>query len=85
MRQILSTVLRLAGPILGLAAGGILIALMWDDVMSDLYSSKALRHVTGTFTMGAVLAYLINWPFGWIADKLSPQGASDSAGQGMPT
>jgi hypothetical protein len=85
MRQILSTVLRLTGLALGLAAGGIFIALMWDDVMSDLYSSKALRHVTGMFTMGIVLAYLINWPFGWIADKLSPQGASDSAGIGAPT
>ena len=85
MRQILSTVLRQTGPALGLAAGGILIALMWDDVMNDLYSSKALRHVTGMFTMGVVLAYLINWPFGWIADKLSRQRASDSAGQGTPT
>jgi hypothetical protein len=84
MRQIMSTVLRLTGLALGLADGGILIALMWDDVMSDLYSSKALRHVTGMFTMAVVLAYLINWPFGWIADKLS-KGASDSAGQGMPT
>jgi hypothetical protein len=85
MRQTLSTVLRLTGLALGLAAGGIFIALMWDDVMSDLYSSKALRHVTGMFTMGIVLAYLINWPFGWIADKFSPQGASDSAGIGTPT
>jgi hypothetical protein len=85
MRQILSTVLRLTGLVLGLAAGGISIALMWDDVMSDLYSSKALRHVTGMFTMGIVLAYLINWPFGWIAGKLSPQGASDSAGIETPT
>jgi hypothetical protein len=80
MRQILSTVLRLSGLALGLAAGGILIALMWDDVMGDLYGSKALRHVTGMFTMGIVLAYFINWPFGWIADKLSARGASDSAG-----
>jgi hypothetical protein len=85
MRQNLSTVLRLTGLALGLAAGGILIALMWHDVMSDLYSSKALRHVTGMFTMGVVLAYLINWPFGWIADKLSPQRAGDGAGLGTPT
>jgi hypothetical protein len=85
MRQILATVLRLTGPALGLAAGAILIVLMWHDVMSDLSSSKALRHVTGMFTMGFVLAYLINWPFGWIADKLSRQGASESAGPGTPT
>jgi hypothetical protein len=85
MRQILSTVLRLTGLALGVAAGGILIALMWHDVMSDLYSSKALRHVTGMFTMAVVLAYLINWPFGWIADKLSPQGASAGAGIETPT
>jgi hypothetical protein len=84
MRQILSTVLRLTGWALGLAAGGILIALMWPDVMSDLYSSKALRHVVGMFTMGIVLAYLISWPFGWIADKLSPESGGDSADIGTP-
>jgi hypothetical protein len=84
MRQILSTLLRLTGLALGLAAGGILIALMWPDVMSDLYSSKALRHVIGMFTMGILLAYVINWPFGWIADKLSPASGSDSADIGTP-
>jgi hypothetical protein len=83
MRQILSTALRLTGWALGLAAGGILIALMWPDVMND-HSAKALRHFAGMFTMGIVLAFLISWPFGWIADKLSPERGSDSADIGTP-
>jgi hypothetical protein len=78
MRQILSTVLRLTGWVFGLAAGGILITLMWSDLMSDLYGSKALRHLVGMFTMGLVLAYLISWPFGWVTDKLSPESGGDS-------
>jgi hypothetical protein len=85
MRQILSTVLRLSGWALGLAAGGVLIALIWPDVMSDRYSSNALRHVIRMFTMGIVLAYLISWPFGWVADKLSPESGSGSADVGTPT
>jgi hypothetical protein len=85
MRQILSTVLRLSGWALGLAAGGVLIALMWPDVTSDLYSSKALRHVVGMFTIGIVLAFLISWPFCWVADKLSPESGSGSADVGTPT
>jgi hypothetical protein len=79
MRRILSTIVRLTGLALGVAAGGIFVALMWPDMMNDLYSAKALRHFIGMFTMGIVLAYLINWPFGWVADKLSPQGDSNSA------
>jgi hypothetical protein len=85
MRQILSTLLRLTGWALGLAAGGILIALMWPDVMSDLYSSKALRHVIGMFTGGIVLAWLVSWPFFWVAGKLSPEGDGDSADVGTST
>jgi hypothetical protein len=77
MRQTLSTVLRLTGLALGLAAGGILIALIWPDMMNDLYSAKALRHFVGMFTMGIVLAYLIYWPFDWIADKLDPEHAAN--------
>ena len=79
MRQTLATIFRLAGLALGLAAGGILIALMWPDMMNDQYSAKALRHFVGMFTMGIVLAFLIDWPFGWIADKLDPESGSDSA------
>jgi hypothetical protein len=79
MRQILSTVLRLSGWALGLAAGGILIALIWPDVTSDLYGSKAM------FTMAIGLAYLISWPFGWVADKLSPDNGSGSVDVGTPT
>jgi hypothetical protein len=75
MRQALSFILRYAGLALGLAAGGILIALMWPEVMGDLENSKALRHIFGMFTGGIVLAYLISWPFCWAADKLSPQSA----------
>jgi prepilin signal peptidase PulO-like enzyme (type II secretory pathway) len=87
MRQILSTILRLAGLALGVAAGGILIALMWPDTMNDLYGAKSLRHFVGMFVMGIVLAFLINWPFGWVADKLSA-GSGDNAASadiGSPT
>jgi hypothetical protein len=35
--------------------------------------------------MGIVLAYLISWPFGWVADKLSPESGSGSADVGTPT
>lgn len=71
MRQTLSTVLRLAGLTIGLAAGGIFLALMWPDMMDDLSGAKSLRHFVGTFVMAIVLAWLINWPFaglptGWI-------------------
>jgi hypothetical protein len=87
MRQILSTVLRFAGLALGLAAGGVLIALMWPDMMNDLYGAKSLRHWVGMFAMGIALAFLINWPFGWIADKLSAGSgnAADRADIGSPT
>jgi hypothetical protein len=77
MRQMLAIIFRLTGLALGLAAGSILIALMWLDMMNDLYSAKALRHFVGMFTMGIVLAFLINWPFGWIADKLDPESATN--------
>ena len=77
MRQMLSSVLRLTGWVLGLAAGGILIALMWPDVMGDLQNTKALRHIFGMFTLAIVLAWLVSWPFCWAADKLSSE--SDSA------
>jgi hypothetical protein len=63
--------LRFAGLALGLAAGGVLIALMWPDMMNDLYGAKSLQHWVGMFVMGVALVFLINWPFGWIADKLS--------------
>jgi hypothetical protein len=79
MRLVLSILLRYAGVALGLAAGGILIALMWPDVMGDLYSAKALRHIVGMFTGGIVLAWLVGWPFFWVAGKLSPEGDGDSA------
>jgi hypothetical protein len=29
------------------------------------------------FTAGIVLAFVVSWPFGWLADKLSPQSDSD--------
>jgi hypothetical protein len=83
MRQILSTILRLTGLALGLAAGGLLIALMWPDMMNDLYGAKSLRHFVGMFVMGIVLGFLINWPFGWVADKLS--AGSSNADIGSPT
>jgi hypothetical protein len=85
MRLILSIILRYAGVALGLGAGGLLMALMWPDVMNDLYSAKALRHFVGMFTMGIVLAWLVSWPFFRMADKLSPEGDSDSADIGTST
>jgi hypothetical protein len=85
MRLILSIILRYAGVALGLGAGGLLIALMWPDMMNDLYSAKALRHFVGMFTMGIVLAWLVSWPFFRMADKLSREGDSDSADIGTST
>ena len=85
MRQMLSSVLRLTGWALGLAAGGILIALMWPDVMGDLQNTKALRHIFGMFTFAIVLVWLVSWPFCWAADKLSPESGSDRADIGSPT
>jgi hypothetical protein len=85
MRLALSIILRYAGLALGVTAGGILIALMWPDVMGDLQNTKALRHIFGMFTFGIVLAWLVSWPFLWVADKLSPEGDSDSADIGTST
>ena len=85
MRLILSIILRYAGVALGLGAGGLLIALMWPDMMNDLYSAKALRHFVGMFTMSIVLAWLVSWPFFRMADKLSPEGDSDGADVGTST
>jgi hypothetical protein len=85
MRLALSIILRYAGLAFGLAAGGILIALMWPEVMGDLQNTKALRHIFGMFTFGIVLAGLVGWPFFWLADRLSPEGDSDSADIGTST
>jgi hypothetical protein len=70
---------------LGVTAGGTLTALMWPDVMGDLQNAKALRHIFGMFTFGIVLAWLVSWPFCWVADKLSGEGDSDSADIGTST
>ena len=87
MWQTLSTVIRYTGLALGIAAGGVFVALMWPDMMNDLYGAKSLRHWVGMFVMGIVLAFLINWPFGWVADKLSSErgNAADRADIGSPT
>ena len=85
MRQALSFIVRYAGLALGLAASGILIALMWPDVMGDLDNTRALRHIFGMFTFAIVLVWLVSWPFCWAADKLSPESDSDRADIGSPT
>jgi hypothetical protein len=85
MRLVLSIMLRYAGLTLGLGAGGILIALMWPDMMNDLYSAKALKHFVGMFTGGIVLTWLVSWPFFRVANKLSPEGDSDRADIGTST
>jgi hypothetical protein len=85
MRLVLSIILRYAGLALGLGAGGLLIALMWPDVMGDLHSAKALRHIAGMFTGGIVLAWSVSWLFFRVADKLSPEGDNDSADVGTST
>jgi hypothetical protein len=79
MRQALSTILRLTGFVLGLAAGGILIALQWPDVTADLYSANAFRHFVRMFIVGILFGSLIAWPFWWVAGKLFPEGSGDSA------
>jgi hypothetical protein len=79
MRQTLATILRLIGVAPGLAAGGILIALQWPDVMGDLYSANALRHLIKTFILSFLFGALIAWPFWWIAGKLFPEGSGDNA------
>jgi hypothetical protein len=63
MRQSLATILRLIGVALGLAAGGILIALQWPDMMGDLYSANALRHFIKMFIFSFLFGALIAWPF----------------------
>jgi hypothetical protein len=85
MQRTLPTVLRLGGLALGLAAGGILIALMWPDMMNDLYGAKSLRHFVGMFVMAIVLAGLVSWPFFRLADKFSPEGDSDRVDAGTST
>jgi hypothetical protein len=85
MRLVLSIMLRYAGLALGLGAGGILIALMWPDMVNDLYSAKALRHFAGMFTGGIVLAWLVGWPFFRVADRLSGEGDGDGADIGTST
>lgn len=84
MRRVLSTISRLAGVALGLAAGGILIALQWPDMMGDLYGANSFRHFIRMFISGILLGSLICWPFWWVADKLCPQEASDSADTATP-
>jgi hypothetical protein len=79
MRQTLATILRLIGVALGLAAGGILIALQWPDMMGDLYSANALRHFVKMSIFSFLFGALIAWPFWWIAGKLFPEGSGDSA------
>jgi hypothetical protein len=85
MRLALSIILRYAGFAFGLAAGGILLALMWPDVMGDLQNTKALRHIFGMFSFAIVLAWLVSWPFLRVADRLSPEGDSESADIGTST
>jgi hypothetical protein len=48
MRRVLSIIFRLTRVALGLAAGGVLIALLWPDMMGDLYSANSLRHFGGS-------------------------------------
>jgi hypothetical protein len=79
MRQTLATIFRLTGFILGLAAGSMLIALQWPDVMADLYSANAFRHFIRMFIVGILFGALIAGPFWWIAGKLFPEGDGDSA------
>jgi hypothetical protein len=85
MRDTVSTVFRYAGLALGLVAGGLLIALQWPDVTSDLHNVKAVRHIVGMFTGGIVLACIVGWPFWWAADRLSPGDETHGADAGMPT
>jgi hypothetical protein len=70
MRQTLATIFRLIGFALGLAAGGLLIALQWPDMMGDLYSANAFRHFARMFIVGILFGGLIAWPFLWLAEKL---------------
>jgi hypothetical protein len=79
MRQTLATIFRLTGFILGLAAGGVLIALQWPDMMADLYSANAFRHFIKMFIFSFLFGGLIGWPFWWVADKLFPEVSGDSA------
>jgi hypothetical protein len=76
MRQTLATIFRLTGFILGLAAGSILIALQWPDMMADLYSANAFRHLVRMFIVGILFGGLIAGPFWWMAGKLFPEGAT---------
>jgi hypothetical protein len=85
MRKVLSTILRLTGFALGLAAAVLLIALQWPDVLGDLYGANSLRHFVRVFMSGMVLGTLICWPFWWVADKLFPErpvNAVDAPGPG---
>ena len=84
MRQAFSTTFGLTGVVLGVAAGGLLIALQWSDVMGDLQSAKALRHIAGMFTSAILLAGLVGWPFWWLADKLSPEDSDEGADAATP-
>jgi hypothetical protein len=61
MRRALSTIFRLSGFVLGLAAAGLLIALQWSDVIGDLHNVKALRHIVLMFTSGMMFGGLIGW------------------------
>jgi hypothetical protein len=84
MRRVLAITLKFTGFALGLPAGGVLITLLWPDVMSDLYSAHALRHFVGMFVMGIVLCLVICWPFWWVADRIFPEGRSDNADPATP-
>jgi hypothetical protein len=79
MRQALSTMFRLTGFILGLAAGSMPIVQQWPDVMADLYSANAFCHFIRMFIVGILFVALIAGPFWWIAGKLFPEGSGDSA------
>jgi hypothetical protein len=84
MRRALATIFRLTGFALGLAAGGVLIALQWPDVMADLYSANSFRHFVRMFIGGILLGSLVCWPFWWVAGKILPEGCVDGDDPAAP-